>query len=155
MSQPATALPYRPCVGILLLNKDGLIFTGERIDAPGAWQMPQGGIDDGETPRAAAVRELGEEIGVLPQHVEVIGQTQDWVTYDLPDHLLGKMWGGKYRGQKQQWFKMRLIADDSAINIATEHPEFANWRWCTKEQLLADIVPFKRAVYEQVAASLL
>lgn len=155
MSQSAAALPYRPCVGILLLNKDGLIFTGERIDAPGAWQMPQGGIDDGETPRAAAVRELGEEIGVSPEHVEIVRQTKDWVTYDLPDYLLGKMWGGKYRGQKQQWLKMRLIADDSAINIATEHPEFANWRWCTKEQLLADIVPFKRAVYEQVAASLL
>lgn len=148
-------LPYRPCVGIVLINKSGLVFTGERIDTQGAWQMPQGGIDDGETPLEAALRELGEEIGLLPDHVDVTGETKGWITYDLPDHLYGKVWGGKYGGQKQKWFKMRLKVSDADINIETKHPEFARWRWSTKDQLLADIVPFKRSVYEHVVKELL
>lgn len=147
-------LPYRPCAGILLTNKSGQIFVGERIDMPGAWQMPQGGIDDGETNDEAALRELGEEIGLQPKHVEVLGCTQGWITYDLPVHLLGKVWGGRYRGQKQKWFLMRLTSSDTAINIATEHPEFARWKWTDRESLLAQIVPFKRAVYEEVLKEL-
>ncbi len=153
-------LPYRPCAGVVLINRDGLIFAGRRIDrdganpdAPPAWQMPQGGIDDGEKPRAAALRELWEETGVTADQVEVIGKTPDWLTYDLPPELLGKVWGGKYRGQKQRWFLMRLLGDDSAINIATDHPEFSEWRWISADEMLAAIVPFKRAVYEQVIAA--
>ncbi|WP_417458379.1 RNA pyrophosphohydrolase [Kordiimonas sp.] len=148
-------LPYRPCAGILLINKDGLIFVGERIDMPGAWQMPQGGIDDGEGHEEAALRELEEEIGLRPRHVDVLSCTEDWVTYDLPQHLLGKVWGGKYRGQKQKWFLMRLKSADTAINIATEHPEFARWKWTDHANILTEIVPFKRPVYRKVLAELL
>ncbi len=150
-----TDLPYRPCVGIMLVNAHGQIFTGERVDTPGAWQMPQGGIDEGESPEVAAVRELEEEIGVAPEHVKIIKATEDWVTYDLPDHLLGKAWGGKYRGQKQYWFLMELIAADDAINIQTDHPEFARWKWTTPDALVAEIVPFKQAVYTEVVKQLL
>jgi len=144
-------LPYRPCVGVMLINGDGLIFAGQRLDsnAP-AWQMPQGGIDDGEKPRAAALRELWEETGVTSDLVEFIGKTNDWVTYDLPDELLGKIWGGKFRGQKQRWFLFRFKGEDDQINIVTEHPEFSNWRWIAADEMLAAIVPFKRPVYEQV-----
>ncbi len=150
-----SSLPYRPCVGIMLQNANGLIFVGERIDTPEAWQMPQGGIDEGETPKEAALRELEEEIGVTPNDITVLRQTPNWVTYDLPDHLLGKVWGGKYKGQKQHWFLMRLNAEDSAINIETTHPEFSHWKWTTAEALIAEIVPFKKAVYEQVVSHLL
>jgi putative (di)nucleoside polyphosphate hydrolase len=144
-------LPYRPCVGVMLINGDGLIFAGQRLDsnAP-AWQMPQGGIDDGEKPRAAALRELWEETGVTSDLVEFIGKTNDWVTYDLPDELLGKIWGGKFRGQKQRWFLFRFKGEDDQINIVTEHPEFSNWRWIAADEMIAAIVPFKRPVYEQV-----
>ena len=144
-------LPYRPCVGVMLINGDGLIFAGQRLDsnAP-AWQMPQGGIDDGEKPRMAALRELWEETGVTSDLVEFIGKTNDWVTYDLPDELLGKIWGGKFRGQKQRWFLFRFKGEDDQINIVTEHPEFSNWRWIAADEMLAAIVPFKRTVYEQV-----
>lgn len=144
-------MPYRPCVGVMLINGDGLIFAGQRLDsnAP-AWQMPQGGIDDGEKPRAAALRELWEETGVTSDLVEFIGKTNDWVTYDLPDELLGKIWGGKFRGQKQRWFLFRFKGEDDQINIVTEHPEFSNWRWIAADEMLAAIVPFKRPVYEQV-----
>jgi len=150
-----TDLPYRPCVGIMLVNAEGQIFTGERIDTPGAWQMPQGGIDEGETPEVAAVRELEEEIGVAPEHVTIIKATQDWVTYDLPEHLLGKAWGGKYRGQKQYWFLMELMAADDVINIDTAHPEFSQWKWTTPDALVDEIVPFKQAVYTEVVKKLL
>lgn len=139
----------------MLLNEEGLVFAGERIDTKGAWQMPQGGIDHGETPLEAALRELGEEIGLKPNHVDVVGETKDWITYDLPDHLYGKMWGGQYGGQQQKWFKMCLKTRETAINIQTEHPEFARWRWSTKDQLLADIVAFKRTVYSHVVSELL
>lgn len=148
-------LPYRPCVGVMLINDHGQVFTGERIDTPGAWQMPQGGIDKGEDAKAAALRELGEEIGLTPDQVVVLKETQEWVTYDLPQHLLGKAWGGKYRGQKQRWFLMRLTANEDAINIATEHPEFNAWKWSAPDQMLDEIVPFKRDVYQTVIAALL
>ena len=150
----ADRLPYRPCVGVVLIDRRGMIFAGRRkdTDAP-AWQMPQGGIDKGEEPEAAALRELGEETGVAPDRVEVIGRTPDWVTYDLPPELLGKVWGGKYRGQKQLWFLMRFLGADAEIDIETEHPEFREWRWVTADEMLAAIVPFKRAVYAEVVAA--
>ena len=148
-------LPYRPCAGVMLINDADLIFTAERLDMPGAWQMPQGGIDEGEDAETAAFRELEEETGVPASAVTLLGSTKDWITYDLPDDLLSKVWKGRWRGQKQKWFLMRLEADDSVINIQTEHPEFARWRWSDRESLIRDIVGFKRAVYETVARELL
>ena len=147
-------LPYRPCAGVVLANGEGLVFCGERIDTPGAWQMPQGGIDPGETPRDAALRELAEETGVDPSLVSVEAETADWLVYDLPDDLMGKMWGGTYRGQKQKWFLMRFHGRDADVRIDQPHPEFSRWRWSTPEQLVADIVPFKVDVYRAVMAEL-
>lgn len=145
------ALPYRKNVGLVLINAEGLIFAGQRIDNPGhAWQMPQGGIDAGERPKEAALRELQEETGVRPELVEKIAKTEDWLVYDLPEELIGTIWGGKYRGQKQKWFLFRFLGQDSDVNIATEHPEFSVWRWMEPAELVEKIVPFKRAVYEQV-----
>ncbi|WP_444463673.1 RNA pyrophosphohydrolase [Rhodobacter capsulatus] len=145
------ALPYRKNVGLVLINAKGLIFAGQRIDNPGhAWQMPQGGIDAGERPKEAALRELQEETGVRPDLVEKIAKTEDWLVYDLPEELIGNIWGGKYRGQKQKWFLFRFLGQDSDVNIATEHPEFSVWRWMEPAELVEKIVPFKRAVYEQV-----
>lgn len=152
MSKDFSTLPYRPCVGVMLLNDKGQVFVGERIDTPGAWQMPQGGIDPGEEPQEAALRELWEEIGVTSDQVEVLARTADWHTYDLPDHLLGKVWKGKYRGQKQLWFVLRLTGPESAINIETDHPEFGQWKWSNAAELVSDIVPFKRDIYEALVA---
>ncbi|VDC23765.1 RNA pyrophosphohydrolase [Pseudogemmobacter humi] len=147
-------LPYRPCVGVVLINREGRIFAGQRIDNGGAsspaWQMPQGGIDPGEKPKEAALRELWEETGVTADLVEKVAKTEDWLTYDLPPELLGRVWGGKYRGQRQKWFLFRFLGRDDQIRIDTEHPEFAAWRWIGADEMIASIVPFKRAVYEQV-----
>ena len=146
-----SGLPYRMGAGVVLINPDGLVFAGQRIDNPGpAWQMPQGGIDKGETPREAALRELTEETGVSADLVEVMAETPDWITYELPPEILGKIWKGKYGGQKQKWFALRFQGTDSAVNIATEHPEFDKWCWIGAEEMVAAIVPFKRAVYEEV-----
>lgn len=152
MTIDPNSLPYRACVGVMLINQSGDIFVGERIDTPGAWQMPQGGIDKGEEPDVAALRELWEETGVDPEHVTLLAQTTDWLTYDLPDHLLGKVWKGKYRGQKQLWFLLRFNSTDDKISIASEHPEFAQWKWSPATDLVNEIVPFKKHIYEAVVA---
>jgi putative (di)nucleoside polyphosphate hydrolase len=149
MTDPST-LPYRPCVGVVLANPEGRIFAGERLDTPGAWQMPQGGIDPGEAPRAAALRELREETGVAEEAVTIEAETPGWLRYDLPPELLGKVWKGRYRGQEQRWFLMRFAGPDSAIRIDAEHPEFARWQWMDPNDLIAAIVPFKRAIYLEV-----
>jgi len=153
-------LPYRPCVGQMVINADGLVWAGSRADSQNDaegrgswWQMPQGGIDPGEDPSAAARRELFEETAI--RSVEQIGEIPRWLTYDLPAHLVGKAWGGRYRGQKQKWFAYRFIGSDSEINI--EPPpglerEFAEWRWTPVSDLLDLIVPFKRDVYREVIA---
>ncbi len=146
-------LAYRPCVGVTLINADGLIFAGQRIDAPvPAWQMPQGGVDPGESPQEAALRELEEEIGVGSDRVELLDATPGWLRYDLPDELAGRIWGGGYRGQKQRWFLMRFLGADDEIDIATAHPEFSAWCWVDAQTLLDGIVDFKRDVYERVLA---
>ncbi|MCA0042031.1 RNA pyrophosphohydrolase [Celeribacter litoreus] len=152
MSKDFASLPYRPCVGVMLLDPEGRIFVGERKDTNGAWQMPQGGIDPGEEPQEAALRELWEETGVTEDKVSVVGQTSEWLTYDLPDHLLGKIWNGKYRGQKQLWIVLRFQGADSDVNLETEHPEFGRWKWSNAVDLVEEIVPFKRDIYEQLVS---
>ncbi|WOE73810.1 RNA pyrophosphohydrolase [Alterisphingorhabdus coralli] len=145
-------LPYRPCAGIMLLNAKGLVFAGQRLDNPGspAWQMPQGGIDKGEDPESAALRELGEETGISSDKVDIVTRTRDELFYDLPDELIGKIWKGKWRGQRQIWFLMRFLGQDSDINIATDHAEFSRWKWADPMQLPDMIVPFKRQLYRDV-----
>jgi len=142
-------LPYRPCAGVVLINDAGQVFAGRRIDLPDAWQMPQGGIDKGETPRDAALRELLEEIGT--NKGEVLAETDDWLTYDLPDGLLGTALKGRYRGQKQKWFAVRFTGTDDEIDIAgVEHPEFDAWAWMTADDIIAHIVAFKTDIYRRV-----
>jgi len=141
---------YRPCVGIVLANTEGLVFAGERLDMPGAWQMPQGGIDSGEAPLEAALRELGEETGLSPGDVTVEAEHPDWLAYDLPEQLRGGAWRGRWRGQKQRWFLMRLLGSDAVIRIDTAHPEFGRWQWMRGSDLVAGIVPFKRDIYAAV-----
>ena len=151
-------LPYRPCVGVVLLNRDGLAFIGRRIEGPEhidlthVWQMPQGGIDPGEESWPAALRELREETNILS--VERIGEIQDWLKYDIPRDLVGEAWQGKYRGQTQKWFAMRFLGAESEIDVV--HPdgaaeaEFSAWRWEPLQNIPDLVVPFKRAVYERV-----
>ncbi len=153
MIDPET-LPYRPCAGIMLINREGQAFVGQRLDATmEAWQMPQGGIDPGEDAETAAIRELGEETGIAPDKVELIAAAPDEFKYDLPPELVGKVWKGRYRGQTQRWFLYRFLGDDYDIDIATAHPEFSTWRWIAPEALPDVIVPFKSQLYEQVLAA--
>lgn len=147
----AADLPYRKCVGIVLLNCDNLVFAGQRIDGIGdAWQMPQGGIDKGEDNHSAALRELEEETGISSDLVQLVAETKGTYMYDLPIEMIPVIWGGKYRGQEQKWFLFDFIGDDSQININTPHPEFLNWQWMKTGQLVQKIVPFKRLVYESI-----
>ncbi len=142
-------LPYRRGVGIVLLNGHNLVFVAQRIDNPEpAWQMPQGGIDKGEEPIAAAWRELYEETGV--KSATLIAETPDWLRYDLPHELIPQIWKGRYRGQKQKWFAFRFTGNDSEIKIDGEHAEFREWRWAEFNKTPEMIVPFKRSLYEQV-----
>ncbi|MBL4894274.1 MAG: RNA pyrophosphohydrolase [Emcibacter sp.] len=142
-------LPYRPCVGIMLLNKQGQVFVAKRIDTMvEAWQMPQGGIDEGEVPRETAFREMEEEIGT--RNAEIIHEYDGWLTYDLPEHLIGKVWKGKYRGQRMKWFLMRYQGPDSDIDLETHHPEFSEWKWLDMADLVQSIVEFKRPLYTQL-----
>jgi len=153
MTDPAD-LPYRPCVGVMLLNRDGQVFVGQRLDTTlEAWQMPQGGIDPGEEPLATAIRELGEETGIAPDQVELIAEAPGEFRYDLPPELIGKVWKGRYRGQIQRWFLFRFTGTDSDVRIDTAHPEFRSWRWADTADLPSIIVPFKRALYEEVLAA--
>ena len=142
----SASLPYRPCAGMMVINSDNRVFVGKRIDMPSEyWQMPQGGIDAGEDSEDAARRELLEEIGT--DKVELLHILDDWLTYDLPDHLIGKVWKGKYRGQKQKWFLFRFTGQDADINIATDHQEFSDWKWTDLDNLVDEIVPFKKDLY--------
>jgi putative (di)nucleoside polyphosphate hydrolase len=151
-------LPYRPCVGTMVINARGRVFIGRRTEGPEhidevhAWQMPQGGVDPGEDPWPAALRELYEETNI--RSVEKLGEIKDWLTYDIPRELVGKAWGGKYRGQTQKWYALRFTGKDREIDIANpaggHDPEFVEWRWEPMHNLPDLIVPFKRPVYERV-----
>ena len=144
-------LPYRSNVGIMLINDDGHVFVGQRLDNnQNAWQMPQGGIDGDEDPQSAAYRELLEETGIEQENVKFLATSSKWLLYDLPEDLIPKLWDGKYRGQKQKWFLFKFLGTNKDINISTEHPEFSSWKWIPKENLLEEIVPFKKSVYESV-----
>ena len=150
MTDPAS-LPYRPNAGIMLLNRERQVFVGQRIDSTlQAWQMPQGGIDEGEEPYVAAVRELWEETGIPPKLVEFVAAAPEPMRYDLPDELIGKVWNGKWRGQTQWWFLCRFLGEDHHVDIATKHPEYRAWRWVEPADLPSLIVPFKRDIYTRL-----
>lgn len=146
-------LGYRPCVGVMLVNADGRAFVGRRIDNREGdwWQMPQGGVDEGEDLKEAALRELHEETGVTPDKVTILRKMDEDIAYDLPEELQGKLWGGRYRGQRQTWYLARFTGEDSDIDLnAHEHPEFCEWQWLDPEQLPEMIIPFKKRVYRSV-----
>jgi len=146
-----TDLPYRPAVGVMLLNAENKVFVGQRVDnALDAWQMPQGGTDPGESAEDAALRELEEETGIAPDLVEVMARASRDLDYDLPEELRGKVWGGRYRGQRQTWFLCRFLGRDEDVHIDTPEPEFRAWKWADPRELPAMIVPFKRELYRAV-----
>ena len=147
-------LPYRKNVGVMLVNREGHVFVGQRIDSETpAWQMPQGGIDKDEDPREAALRELEEETGVPRDLVSVEAETDGWIAYDLPHDIVPRIWKGRYKGQEQKWFLLRFHGADDQVRIdADDHQEFSEWRWLPPDAVLDQIVPFKRHVYEQVIA---
>ncbi len=148
------ARPYRPCVGLMLLNGRGEVFVGNRRDIPGEhWQMPQGGVDKGERPGDAALRELYEETGLSPDKVALLRKTKGWLRYDLPPEFSRRAWKGKYRGQKQKWFAFRFLGQDSDVDLTLHHPEFEAWRWAPMDSLVALTVDFKRDLYRKVVAA--
>jgi len=150
-SEEIAALPYRPCVGIALFNPRGEVFVAQRLDNPGpAWQMPQGGIDEGEDPQRAALREMHEEIGT--DKATLLAESRGWLHYDLPADLVPKLWKGRFRGQRQKWFAFRFDGTDRDINIDTAQPEFSAWRWVPFDQVPDLIVPFKRHLYQDIVA---
>ncbi len=145
-------LPYRPCAGAMLVNARGQVFVAKRIDTPGdAWQMPQGGIDEGEEPSRAVLRELKEETGT--NKAEILVESKHWRDYDLPDQLIGVLWGGNYRGQRQKWFLLRFLGNDGDIELAAHgEPEFSAWKWAGIDEIVDLIVPFKRALYADIVS---
>ena len=146
-------LPYRAAVGVMLLNAEGKVFVGQRLDnALDAWQMPQGGLDKGEDANEGALRELEEETGIARRLVEIVACASRELDYDLPEDLQGQVWGGKYRGQRQTWFLARFLGHDADVNIATADPEFRAWKWAEPSELPAMIVPFKQDLYRAVLA---
>ncbi len=148
-----STLPYRPCAGIMLVNRSGKVFVGQRLDTrTEAWQMPQGGIDEGEDAEVAALRELEEETGIAREYVTILARSSDEHFYDLPEELIGKLWHGKWRGQRQTWFLMRFTGEDGDVNIETDHQEFRAWQWVDPQELPALIVPFKEKLYRNVVA---
>jgi putative (di)nucleoside polyphosphate hydrolase len=159
MAKSKKELGYRPCVGIMLLDHSGLVWIGRRADKPNPegdgqwWQMPQGGIDKGEDPHDTALRELAEETSI--RSATIIAEAPEWYRYDLPEQLIGKSWGGRYRGQMQKWFAARFTGEDSEINLAPRghKPEFDQWRWARVDEIHDLVVPFKRVVYEKVTAA--
>ena len=149
MEEKFRNLPLRNGVGIIVLNRDNKVFVGKRIDNPkDFWQMPQGGVDDGEDFLTAAFRELEEETGI--KNVELISEIDGSISYELPENLLGKIWKGKYKGQKQKWFLMRYLGNDKEINIKTSHPEFIEWRWTELDTITEKVVDFKLQVYKEL-----
>jgi len=150
----ARSLPYRPAAAVMLLNSENKVFVAQRLDnALDAWQMPQGGLDPGETPEVGALRELEEETGIPPHLVELIARAPTELLYDLPSDLQGKVWGGKYRGQAQHWFLARFLGRDEDIDLETAEPEFRAWKWVEPSELVNLIVPFKRKLYADVVAA--
>jgi putative (di)nucleoside polyphosphate hydrolase len=156
---PFESLPYRPCAGLTVFNAEGRVFVGRRaggpehVDLTHVWQMPQGGIDEGEEPFSAALRELYEETNI--RSVEKLGEIPDWIYYDIPRDIVGEAWGGKYRGQKQKWYALRFTGEEREINVTSptggHEPEFIDWRWVELRELPELVVPFKRQTYERIA----
>ncbi len=147
-------LPYRPCVGVMIANPRGQIFVAQRKDRDtDAWQMPQGGVDKGENTRDAALRELEEETSIAPKLVTIEAETDGLIRYDIPHDLVPNIWKGRYRGQEQKWYLLRFHGTDTDVDLETDHPEFTSWKWIAPDNLVGSIVPFKRAVYEEVLAA--